>query len=367
MQKIISLREEMTGILYRKFLRKVLFKFDSEKVHKGFISFGKKIGEIEIAKSFFNKIYGYEDEILRQKILGIEFENPIGLSAGFDKNAEIIEICESIGFGFSEIGSVTAKKCLGNSGKRLNRLIEKESLWVHLGLNNEGADEISSRLQGKKFSMPIGISVAKTNCKETANDEIGIRDYVYSLDRFSKLNVGDYYVLNISCPNAYGGEPFSRPKAYKALLKEVEKLNIKKPIFVKISPDLMKKNVDEILKISKKYRISGFIISNLTKKHRIGKGGLSGKAVEKDANKMLSYIYKKNRGKYVLIGVGGVFSAEDAYKKIRLGASLVELITGMIYNGPGAIGEINKGLAFLLKRDGFSSVSEAIGAEFRKT
>jgi len=148
-------------------------------------------------------------------------------------------------------------------------------------------------------------------------------------------------------------------------LREVRKFKVKKPIFVKMSPDLDKKNIDEIIRISGKYKIAGFILSNLTKKHKIGKGGLSGKVVEKKADELLSYFYKKTKGKYFLIGVGGIFSAEDAYKKIKLGANLVELITGMIYNGPGLISEINQGIVELLKRDGYKNVGEAVGKGVR--
>ena len=309
--------------------------------------------------------YIYNDELLQQKILGIKFKNPVGLSAGFDKNAEIINVIGSMGFGFSEVGSVTALACEGNKGKRLERIKEKKSLWVNLGLNNDGADEISGRLQGKKFRIPFGISVAKTNCKENKETKKGIEDYVYSLKKFNDLNIGNFFVLNISCPNSFGGRDFGKPKLYKLLLDEIGKVRIKKPIFVKLSPDLGKKEIDKIVEFSRK-KIDGFIVSNLTKKHEIGKGGLSGKYLEKRANELLRYIHKKGKGEFVLVGVGGIFSAEDAYEKIKAGASLVELITGMIYEGPGLIGEINYGLKRLLEKEGYKNISQAVGQEIRK-
>lgn len=342
-------------------MKPLFFQFDPELMHNLFIGVGKFLGKFKLTKRITRDLFQYENSMLKQKIFGIEFANPIGLSAGFDKNVEITNIIEDVGFGFEESGSVTKLENAGNEGKRLMRLPKKRSLWVNLGLNNKGVEEISQRLKGKRYNIPLCVSIAKTNCPETVDDIIGRDDYIYSLKKFNDLNVGNFYVLNISCPNAYGGQPFSRPKAYESLLKESDKLKIKKPLFVKLSPDLTKKELDDILKISGKHKIQGFIISNLTKKHTLDKGGLSGKAVEALSNKILRYVYLKTKGKYVLIGVGGVFSAKDAYRKIKLGASLVELITGMIYEGPGLIGEINYELAQMLKKDGYKNIKEAIG------
>ncbi|MEK6889279.1 MAG: quinone-dependent dihydroorotate dehydrogenase [Nanoarchaeota archaeon] len=361
MEKAIRLRNKVNGFIYQKLLKRIFFMFDAELMHKTFIKFGKLLGSNVLTRGFVKLHYNYQNQMLSQKLLGINFENPVGLSAGFDKNGEIISVISDVGFGFSEIGSVTALRCKGNLGKRLARIPEKKSLWVHLGLNNNGCDEIVERLKERKYKIPFGVSIAKTNCEETADDKIGIEDYIYSLKKFSEMDIGDYYVLNISCPNAYGGQPFSRVKAYEALLKESDKLKIRKHIFVKISPDLTKKNIDDIIKISEKHKVSGFIVSNLTKKHDMGKGGLSGKVVDEKSDEMLSYIYKKTKGKYILIGVGGIFSAEDAYRKIKLGANLVELITGMIYQGPGLISEINQGLVELLKKERYRNIREAVG------
>lgn len=356
-------RVKAFGKIYRGVLKPVFFLFDPESVHNSFIGFGKLLGGNRIGRWLIRWMYHYENPMLRQHILGINFSSPVGLSAGFDKNAEIIDICGELGFGFSEVGSVTKLGGKGNEGTRLKRLPDSKSLWVNLGLNNFGADAIASRLKGEKHSMPFCVSIAKTNCKETVDDKIGEEDYLYSLKKFNECDAGAFYDLNISCPNAYGGQPFSRPKAYEALLNGSDKLKIKKPIFVKLSPDLTKKEIDDIIEISSKHKVDGFIISNLTKKHGMGSGGLSGKAVEGLADEMLKYVYGKTKGRFTLIGVGGIFSAEDAYRKIKYGASLVELITGMIYQGPNLISEINIGLVELLKRDGFKNVNEAIGSE----
>ncbi|MEK6854969.1 MAG: quinone-dependent dihydroorotate dehydrogenase [Nanoarchaeota archaeon] len=343
--------------------KKILFSFEPETMHNTFTKIGKVLGSSKITKKSLSLIFNYQDHSLEQKIKGIYFKNPVGLSAGFDKNAELIETMDSIGFGFVEVGSITAKPCKGNTGKRLARLPEKESIWVNLGLNNEGALKIHEKLKNKKYSIPVGISIAKTNCKETADPEEGLKDYISSLKILKKI--GDYITINISCPNAYGGQPFSNPSLYEKLLKETKKLKIKKPILVKLSPDISKENIDKILKISKKYKISGFICTNLTKKGK--SGGFSGKLVEKKANSLLSYVYKKTKNEnYILVGSGGVSSAEDAYKKIKLGANLVQLITGMIYHGPSLIGEINQGLVQLLKKDNYSNISQAVGKNAEK-
>jgi dihydroorotate dehydrogenase len=298
--------------------------------------------------------------MLEQKILGIKFRNPVGLSAGFDKNAEIISINEDIGFGFVEVGSITANPSKGNTGKRLERFINYDALWVNLGLNNKGAKEISSNLRHRKFSIPVGISVAKTNCMETTDPKVGLEDYLTTVRQFR--DIADYIDLNISCPNAFGGLQFSVPKLYESLLIETDKMKLNKPIFIKLSPDLTRKNIDEIIRISRKHNVSGFICSNLTKKHNLKSGGLSGKAVEGKANQLLKYVYRKTNGKFILIGVGGIFSAEDAYNKIKSGANLVQLITGMVYRGPNLIGEINHDLVALLEKDGYKSIGEAVGS-----
>lgn len=356
---LIEVRNKINDVVYRNFLKKIYFKIDPEKVHNRFIKIGKFLGNNWLGKKAVSLAFNYQDKMLEQEILGIKFRNPVGLSAGFDKNAETIEIMSDVGFGFVEVGSVTANASSGNPGKRLWRIPEQKSLRVNFGLNNKGAKEIAEELNGEEFSIPFGISVAKTNSKETVEVKKGIFDYVESLKVFR--NIGDYFVLNISCPNSYGGQPFSDAKRYENLLKEVDKLKIKKPIFVKLSPDLSKKEIDKIIEISGKYKISGFVCTNLTKNHKLGSGGLSGKAVSSLSDKLLEYVYGKTKGKFVLIGVGGIFSAEDAYRKIKLGSSLVELVTGMIYQGPALIGEINLGLVKLLKKDGYGNIGEAVG------
>jgi len=357
--EFFEVRNGLNKIFYLRLVKPILFAFDPELCHKAFLTIGKILNSNILTKKAVSILYAYENKILEQKIFGKKFRNPIGLAAGFDKNAEIIGLMKDVGFGFAEAGSITAKACRGNPGKRLHRIVHKKGLLVNLGLNNRGVDRITKYLKGRKYNLIFGVSVAKTNCAETANDEIGLKDYIYSIKKLK--GIGDYLTLNISCPNAYGGQPFSRPAIYEKLLKEISKLKINQPVLVKMSPDLPEKNVDEIIRISLKYKIKGFVCSNLTKEGIKGSGGYSGKIVSKKSDELLAHIYKKTKGKFVLIGAGGVFSAEDAYRKIKLGANLVQLMSGMIFEGPSLIGEINHGLAKLLKKDGFKNIAEAVG------
>lgn len=240
------------------------------------------------------------------------------------------------------------------------------------GLKNDGCEVISQKLKHKELKIPVGINVAKTNSPDTVETDKGIKDYVKAFRKF--IDIGAYYTINISCPNAYGGQPFTDAERLDKLLRQIDKISAQKPIFLKLSPDFSKKEVDEIIDVCKSHRVHGFVCTNLTK-NRITKkiqdvvsspeGGISGKVVEELSNKLISYIFQKTKGKYVIIGLGGIFNAVDAYKKIKLGASLVQLITGMIYEGPQVISEINIGLVKLLEKDGYNNISQAIGAENR--
>ena len=360
--RFLMVKTKAIGVGYKWILKPVLFQFDPELMHNVFIDVGKILQTKKLTKKLTNWMFNYQNPMLSQEIFGIRFRNPIGLSAGFDKNAEIISIMEDVGFGFSEVGSITRKSSKGNPGNRMKRLVEKKSLWIHFGLNNKGADATFSDLSGKRFRIPYGISVAKTNCRETTDSKVGLEDYIYSIKKFAHLS--QFLTINISCPNAFGGQSFAEPKLFEKLMKKVKGLKLKKPVFIKMSPDLTEDNVNKIIRISRKYGVSGFVCTNLTKGHGFGKGGLSGKAVQHLSDKMISHIYKNTRNwknKPIILGAGGIFTAADAYRKIKLGASLLEMITGMIYEVPQVVGEINLGLVRLLKRDGYSNIKDAVG------
>lgn len=370
MEKWKSIRDFLNHKLYVYFLRRIFFQIDPERIHNIMISFGNFLGKYSSTKRVTSLFFGYENDSLKQHILGLEFANPIGLAAGFDKDVQLTQILSEVGFGFMEGGSVTGESCEGNPKPRLWRLKESKSLLVYYGLKNEGCERIAGRLKGKKIIFPLGISVAKTNNEKTVSLEGGIEDYLKAFREMS--GIADYITINISCPNAFGGCPFTSREYLEALLSKISSARSSKPIFLKLSPNLAKEELDAIIEVSGKYGIDGFVCSNLTKDRRNGKikdldfpekGGMSGKVVEDLAEEQIRYIFSSTKGRFVIIGCGGVFCAEDAYRKIRLGASLIQMITGMIYEGPQVIGQINRGLDRLLKKDGFVSISEAIGVD----
>lgn len=371
--------------IYTRALRPIFFKFDPESVHEFVVNGGSLIGDSKIVQFLCRVLVRYENPMLEQNILGIKFDNPVGVSAGFDKNATLTNILGPLGFGFEEVGSITGEKCDGNQKPRMWRLIKSRSIIVWLGLNNDGAEEISKRLKNVKFSLPVGLSFAKTNSKDCIDTESSINDYLKSYKLFS--DIGSYVTINISCPNAFGGEPFSDSEKLEMLLRELSKLPKKKPIFIKFSPDMTIEQTDALLKVCDRYSVDGIISSNLRhvsegelerpvdvanplrvipeeykEKYR-GKGNLSGKPVEHLSNRMISHIYREYGDRFVIIGTGGIFTAEDAYRKIRHGASLVQMVTGLVFEGPLVGAQINRGLVELLRRDGFKHISEARGID----
>lgn len=366
-------RNTTISLFYKYLLKPIFFRFDPEDVHDHMVATGKFFGRFTITKKLFSLTFNYKNSILNQNILGLNFINPIGLSAGFDKNAELTQILPSIGFGFIEVGSITGEPCLGNPKPRLWRLPLSKSLIVYYGLKNDGAEIISKRLKNTKTSIPLGVNIAMTNCQNNINTNNAIQDYKKAFEVMK--DIGDYVTINISCPNTIGGQPFIENKNLDNLLTVLDKVETIKLIFVKLSPDLKNEDIDNTLETLKNHRVHGIICSNLTKnrnnnkiieKNISQKGGLSGKVVQDLSDNLLSYIYKKEGKRFVLIGTGGIFSAEDVYEKIKNGASLVQLITGMIYEGPQLISKLNQDLAKLLKKDGYKNISEAIGTNVLK-
>jgi dihydroorotate dehydrogenase len=371
---LLRLRNTTIKTFYKHITKPILFQQDPEEVHERFMRIGTMLGK-NAAGTWMTKIaFSYNHPMLQQTITGIEFPNPVGLAAGFDKNATLSELLPALGFGFAELGSITGEPCTGNPKPRLWRLPESQSIIVYYGLKNNGADAIAAQLADKTFAIPIGISAAKTNCTKTVLLSAGIEDYCHVLEKFR--TIGAYYTINISCPNSYGGLDFSASERLEKLFLEMRKRKLFcKPVFLKLSPDLSLEHLDALIALSLKYNIAGLVCSNLVKKkenaalHIAEKekwiyGGVSGRPVYAHALKHVGHIYKKTKGKLIVVGCGGIFSAEDAYAYIKNGASLVQLITGMIYEGPQLVSSINIGLVELLRKDGFKHISEAVGKNF---
>lgn len=382
-ERLVAFRNVLNKFFYKAILKPIFFSMDPEVVHDRMLAAGEKLGSFSIGRWFLRSEFNYQSHVLRQKIAGLTFENPLGLAAGFDKNAELTKVLPQIGFAFAEMGSVTGEPCPGNPKPRLWRLKKSEALVVYYGLKNDGAEIVAERVKnsiglaghrqklGHKFIY--GMSVAKTNNAETCDTDVGVADYAKAYR--AALPVADYITVNISCPNAFGGEPFTDKHRLKKLLTELDKYYVSgKPVLVKLSPDLSDDEVEAILEVCAEHKVDGFVCTNLTKvrenshiqdKDVPTKGGISGKVVRDLSNDLISTVYLATKGKKIIIGVGGVFSAADAYAKIRLGANLVQMITGMIFEGPSVISEINQGLVKLLRRDGFKSISEAVGTDIK--
>ncbi len=318
--------------------------------------------------------------MLEVEVAGIKFNNPVGLSAGFDKTIELPKAVKSIGFGWMTGGSVTLGQYAGNQRPWYHRLPNSKSLVVNAGLPSEGTPVVAKRVAGYNTSLfkdfPLNISVAKTNSKQSATDEAAIQDYCESLKTFDKLSQVRMLEINISCPNTFGGEPFTTPDRLNKLLISVDKLKLNKPVFIKMPISLNSHEFDQLTEVIVKHNVTGLAVGNLLKNRKLAKlddnlpeavqGNLSGKPNKDIATEHIRRTYKKYGKKLVIIGIGGIMSAEDAFEKIKAGASLVALITGLIYEGPQLIGEINYGLVKLLLSDGYTNISQAVGIDLRK-
>jgi dihydroorotate dehydrogenase len=359
---------------YKHLIKPIFFKFDPELVHDRVTNLGQLLGSNFVTRGLISKLFAYQNPVLTQKYYGLTWPNPVGLGAGFDKDANLIQVLPSVGFGFAEIGSVTWEAYAGNPQPRLFRLPKSQALVVYYGLKNLGVHKIVERIKTYLHSnMVVGVSIAKTNCSRTNTDAAGVEDYFLTLQYLIEQNVGDYYTINVSCPNTFGGEPFTTAARLEMLLAKLSQLEVTKPVFVKLPINLPIAQFDELLQIAVKYKLTGVVIGNLNKERSSQwikdllpdniKGGISGKPTWELSNQLIAYTYKHYGDKLKIIGLGGIFSAADAYTKIKLGASLVQLVTGLIYQGPQLIGQINKELVQLLQRDGYSNISQAIGVD----
>lgn len=301
------------------------------------------------------------DARLRVDTFGCTFPNPVGVAAGFDKNAEAPNALGALGFGHVEVGGVTADPQAGNPRPRLFRLREDAALINRMGFNNDGADIVGERLDELDSRVPIGVNIGKS--KATPNDEAEA-DYQYTYDRVA--DGGDYFVVNVSSPNTPDLRELQKRDRLESVLGALKDAGAN-PLLVKLSPDLTEAAIDEAVSVVEGLDLDGVIATNTTTErpaslhsdHADEEGGLSGKPIEAEATSTVRFIAE--RTDKPIVGVGGVTDAEGAYEKIRNGASLVQLYTGLVYEGPTVARDINRGLLELLERDGFDSVSEAVG------
>ena len=339
-------------------LRPFLFKINPETAHSLAIN-ALKFGNIASIK--INKSPRIETSIFNKKI-----HSPIGVAAGFDKNAEVYNSLFNLGFGFVEVGTVTPKPQFGNPRPRVFRLEEDEALINRLGFNNQGCEEISLRIKKNKPKGLLGINIGPN---KDSSDRV--EDYTTCLKKF--INLASYITINISSPNTENLRDFHKTSELnnliKSILEEKNNSNSSTPIAVKISPDLSSNQVEKISQILIDNKIETIIISNSTDRNREGltnmnrfeKGGLSGKPIEKISNRIINEFYKLVGKQIKIIGVGGVDSAKSAYEKILSGATLVQLYTGMVYRGPRIAAQINNGLIKILEQEGINNINDVVG------
>lgn len=356
-------------MFYQKIIRPILFKIDPETIHNFTIWGLSFFSESKILNKILKSQLNYTSPRLSQKLFGLEFKNPVGLSAGLDKNGQAINTWSALGFGWAQIGSITYHAQAGNKKPRLWRLPQDKGLVVYYGLSNKGAKEIVQQL--KKKTGLISASIAKSNIvpmDEAADDYQATFEIV--------ADYADIITINLSCPNVDNFQGLQAKQFLEPILAKIKSINQhKKPIWLKIGQDLSRDQLDDIIYLCKKYSVDAIVACNLSKsrdhlnlksKHRDKPGGISGKKISEKVNKIIAYLYQNSDGQYKIIGTGGIFDGQDAYDKIRAGADMVQLITGLIYNGPTAIKKINTQLELLLTRDNFQHISEAVGIDSAK-
>jgi len=330
-----------------KILRNFLFLFDAELIHEFSVKFIKVFFNIPLTKTIIRRLFIVNHLSLEKNLFGLKFKNPIGLAAGFDKNAESYGEFSNFGFGFIEIGTVTPLPQPGNPKKRIFRLVEDKSLINRLGFNNKGVEAVVNNLK-KRRDIIIGANIGKNFFTENIDAH---NDYLICLKELH--NYVDYFAVNISSPNTKGLREFHDKELLKPLLEKLvnqnNKMTSRKPLLLKISPDINDQQLDDIVQLVLELQIDGVIATNTTlsrdgliSKFKEEKGGLSGMKLNNRSNSIISYIRKKLGRDFPIIGVGGIMSAEDALEKIKCGADLVQLYTGFIYEGPSLIKRINK-------------------------
>ena len=362
------------AVLYKNFIRPLLFIGDPEKTHEHALALLSKMTPLE---GVLEQLFSVHDPRLQVNIDSLIFSNPVGLAGGFDKNAVAVRTIASFGFGFMEIGAVTALAQPGNPKPRLYRLPEDQALINRLGFNNEGAAAVAQRLRalrenGRPLKIPLGINLGRSKIVETKD---AVADF---LSAFEKLfPYGDFFTLNVSSPNTPQLRDLQEKNLLRGLLQAIQEKNgvfaarlgqRAKPILVKIAPDMEFAQADDVIEVAMAEKISGLIATNATAFLRETltsgskePGGLSGKPLRSLATSFVRHLYRAVGGKLPIICVGGIFSAEDAYEKIKAGATAVQIYTGFVYEGPAAVKHINQGLIRLIERDGYKSIAEAVG------
>ncbi len=357
-------------MIYRTVVRPILFRIEPEASHEAALAILGAAGPIASRLGGTGTRMRARDPHLATTVCGITFPSPVGLAGGFDKAAQALWAWPALGFGFVEVGTVTAQPQPGNPRPRLFRLTEDEALINRLGFNSPGADAVAKRLAGVRrhpYPVPLGINIGRSRA---SSNEAAPDDYAYSFDRLHAF--GDFLVANLSSPNTPGLRSLQMRGAIVPLLDRLAERNRalgEKPLFVKVAPDLTDEELGEIVSAIEG-RAHGLVATNTTVRRdglrgaaRDEPGGVSGRPLCDLNTRVIRTLFRFTRGRVPIIGVGGIFDARDAYEKIKAGAALVELYTGFVYGGPGTPRRILGGLRELMARDGFTNIAEAIGVE----
>lgn len=373
----MKLFRRIFGWIYTTIMKPLLFRLSPDTAHAALITVAKVWQRIPGLRQLTRWLLAPREEtLLKQELFGVTFHNPVGISAGFDKNGEVQPTLDMIGCGFATSGSVTLHPRAGNPRPWFYRLPRTKSLVVHAGLANEGLERVITKniqqTQQVQERMPLVLSVAIVPSSETCTIQQAIAEACETMRFIEQQQLSQLIEVNISCPNAQDGQPFTQPDHLEALLQAVDELQLTLPVFVKMPNKPTWNEFEPLIACVAQHDVQGVTISNLVKDRETVdlqdelpeavKGGLSGKPTWERSNALIRETYKRYGDTLVIIGVGGIFSADNAYEKIQNGASLVALITGMIFEGPQLIGDITTGLTNHLKRDGFSSLSEAVGS-----
>jgi dihydroorotate dehydrogenase len=341
--------------VYKLIFRPIFFLFDPEKVHHFTFILLKITGKIPGMKSLLRLMFTYEKQSLEREVFGLKFKNPVGLAAGFDKDAKLVDELATLGFGFIEIGTLTPKPQPGNDKPRLFRLKEDGAIINRMGFNNGGVDEAVARLRKINSKILIGGNIGKN--KFTPNEK-AVNDYVSSFE--SLFDVVDYFVVNVSSPNTPNLRALQDKEPLQQLLTSIQIQNDKKgnpkPILLKIAPDLTTEQLDDIVEIVQEIKLDGLIATNTTidrsglntatdRIEEIGAGGLSGKPVRDRSNEVIKYLRNELGKDFPIIGVGGIMTPQDAVDKMKAGATLLQIYTGFVYEGPAFVKRINKALS----------------------
>jgi len=364
---------------YRSAIRPLLFRLDAEISHRAILALCQTLAHSEWVRGTVARQFGVPDQqCLRTTVAGVQFPGPVGLAAGFDKNGQAVALSSRLGFGLIEVGSVSERPSVGNRSRpRIWRLPADEGLRVYYGCPNDGAAAVAERLRASRCPVPLGVNLVETNTGVVTSAELAAEELVLAIGRFA--GIADYLVLNLSCPNIPHGRGglFDEPAKLRLLLQGCTCYAALPPIFLKITPPGLAEDprvIDPILEAVDPFEfVRGFIL-NIPNPNPYAtlrtpaatldrtRGGITGPSLRQPTNDAIAAWYRRiDRAKHVVVGVGGISCAEDAYDSIRLGASLVQLYTALIYRGPGLIQTINAGLNQLLARDGFRNIGEAVG------